>query len=286
MEEQDQTASGLLLDNGKIDMSLDDIIKLQNEETHTESNENPRSQRSKAGSGNFQNNYFRGAQRNQQGSSRYRFGFKQGYSGINLRNNQTGPVTRRRAAISGVSPLNRQNPNIKRIQTRLQAQNQQRRPQQQKRFRPAIIPVQIVTKKVNAQNRRPHFGSTQRQQRSNAANQNGRLTQQIALIPGKRQQNARRWQTAKGFGSTLTVSVENCTPSQTKTPNKPGVIRPGPRFRKTATQSKYPKGVPLRFNFRATANHTSVTLNERFSSLKIKGQIAPARRGGRTVLLA
>ncbi|CAH2314967.1 Hypothetical predicted protein [Pelobates cultripes] len=282
MEEQDQTDPGFHPDNGKIDMSLDDIIKLQHEETDTQPMDIQTSPRNKAR--NFTNRVgFRRKPRNQQGSNRPKFGF-----GITPKYNQAGPMTRKRAAnINRSRTTNQQNSNAKNTQYR--SQTQVRRPQQQKYFRPAVTPVQDLTKRVNVQNRRTQFNSGQRRQRLGTPNQNRRLTQQITLNPGKRMPNARRWQMDNGFGSTLTVSVPNQQAKQVKLPNRPGMTRTSLRFRKPAVQSKapLPKGVPLRFNFRAMANHTSVTLNERFSSLKIKGQFATLRRGEeRTVLLA
>ncbi|XP_063287989.1 UAP56-interacting factor-like isoform X3 [Pelobates fuscus] len=218
------------------------------------------------------------------GSNRPKFGF-----GIIPKYNQAGPMTRKRAAnINRSRTTNQQNSNAKNTQNR--SQTQVRRPQQQKYFRPAVTLVQDLTKRVNVQNRRTQFNTGQRRQRLGTPNLNRRLTQQITLNPGKRMPNARsRWQMDNGFGSTLTVSVPNQQAKQVKLPNRPGMTRTSLRFRKPAVQSKapLPKGVPLRFNFRAMANHTSVTLNERFSSLKIKGQFATLRRSGeRTVLLA
>ncbi|XP_053329712.1 UAP56-interacting factor-like [Spea bombifrons] len=279
-DQQDPQTPGVLADNGKIDMSLDDIIKLQNAETVAKPKGN---QRNKARNGNFQNKgFFRGTQRNQ-GAGRQRFGLKRGYSG--KANNQDGPVTRRRAAsMKGVSPLDRQHLNKQSSVNTAQSLISEGRQPQKKNFRQAAVSGRVLTARNKAQNRRPQYNQVQRQQRSNAVNQNRRLTQHMTLNSGKRQPNA-RWQTDKRFGSTLTVSVPNPKASHSKTYNKLGMKRPGLRFRKPIDQSPLPKGVPLRFNYRATVNHTNVTLNDRFSSLQIKGQFSPSRSRGRTVLL-
>ncbi|KAM4696488.1 UAP56-interacting factor-like [Rhinophrynus dorsalis] len=290
-EQQDQEVAQLHGDNEKIDMSLDDIIKLQNEQSETQSTLNQTSQSVEERNAKFRSRrYFRGTSVNQQGSNRNKLGFRQqGYSGVNLRNNRFGPVTRRQAAsVKGVSPLNRQNSNQKSTPlSRPPSRQGQRQQQQQKRFRPADTTVQALTRS-NAQNKRPKFSPAQRQQRSSTINQNRRLTKQITVNPGKRQPNARRWQIGEGFGSTLTVSVSNPKASQMKKSANPGIKRPGMRFNKQPAKipNPLPKGVPLRFNFRAMANRTNVTLNERFSTLKIKGNFTAARRGGRTVMLA
>ncbi|XP_073494030.1 UAP56-interacting factor-like isoform X2 [Phyllobates terribilis] len=277
-------------ENKKIDMSLDDIIRLQKEESDSQSTMNQTSQNGRIRRGNFQNKrYFRNPPRNQQGPSRLRPGFKQQrYHGV-IRNNALGPITRQRAAasLSNVSPLNR--PNLTSASTQNLVKIQTRKVQQSaKPYRAANIPVQPLGRRINTQNRRPQIGDRRRQQRTNIVNRNRRLTQQVAINRGKRQTNAGRWQNNDGFGSTLTVSVPNPKAGFIPQPKKPAMKRPGGRFRKTGAQSTDPppKGVPLRFNFRAMANRTNVTLNERFSTLKIKGQYTPARRGGRTVMLA
>ncbi|XP_075429239.1 UAP56-interacting factor-like isoform X1 [Ascaphus truei] len=300
-DQQDQAAPGLQADTDKIDMSLDDIIYLRTEEAGTQSASNQLGQRGKVRSANFRTmRFFRGASKNQQGPNRRKFGFRQqGYSGVNLRNSRFGPGARRRSAsLNGISPLNRQDSNQQSTRNGAafvnstyggKSQIQRRRQQQQQRYRQAATPFQVLTRsRMNAQNRRPPFNPAQRQQRINAFNQNRRLTQRIAMNPGKSPANERRWQTEGGFGSTLTVSVPNPKASQIKTPTTPAMKRPGLRFRKMAARSSDPppKGVPLRFNFRAMANHTNVMLNERFSTLEIKGQFTAARRGGRTVTLA
>ncbi|CAI9556519.1 unnamed protein product, partial [Staurois parvus] len=140
----------------------------------------------------------------------------------------------------------------------------------------------------NLQNRTLQFRTGQGQQRRNAVNESRRLTQQFKMNRGKRQLNTRRWQNNESFGTTLTVSVPNLKANRTSQAVKPGMKQPGGKFRTTGIRpmGSLPKGVPLRFNFRAMANHTNVTLNERFSTLKIKGQFTPTRRGVRTVTLA
>ncbi|XP_072286355.1 UAP56-interacting factor-like isoform X2 [Pyxicephalus adspersus] len=301
MEEASQGNSDLQGDNTKIDMSLDDIIKLQKEESDTQPSSNQDRLDARIRNRNFRNKrFFRGPPRNQQGSGRLKSGFKQQrFSRTNTRNASFGPVTRNRAAasFSGVSPLHRPNTSTSSSQNRGQAQSQKAR-QITRKYKAPAGPVQMITRRNNSQNRTLQFRAGQGQQRTNAVNENRR---QFTLNRGKKQLNT-RWQNKEGFGTTLTVSVLNLKGNQgAQNKNvgpprvyqalgtiKPGMKQPGGRFRKTGfpPSGSPPKGVPLRFNFRAMANHTNVTLNERFSSLKIKGQFTPARRGGRTVTLA
>ncbi|XP_032886250.1 UAP56-interacting factor-like isoform X2 [Amblyraja radiata] len=53
----------------------------------------------------------------------------------------------------------------------------------------------------------------------------------------------------------------------------------------TKVVRKQPKGVYLGFNLKSIANQTCVTLNDRFSSIKIRPHPATPRRGGRTVTM-
>ncbi|XP_067327735.1 UAP56-interacting factor-like isoform X2 [Anolis sagrei] len=94
----------------------------------------------------------------------------------------------------------------------------------------------------------------------------------------------RRWQTRANSGAVLTVSVSNPQASQA---NAPGGKRPFRRERGTAAKVALhqPKGVPLRFNFRAMANQTSLMLNERFSGLRGKRRFPATRSTSRMVTL-
>ncbi|XP_077304354.1 UAP56-interacting factor-like isoform X1 [Lithobates pipiens] len=287
--EEPGQGQGDLQDTTKIDMSLDDIIKLQKEES------DPRPSSSQAGQEirtriNFRNmRFFRAPPRNQQGPLRSKPGFKQQrFSRVNTRNASFGPVTRQRATFNGVSPLNRPNKNTPSSQNLGQAQSQKAKTIA-KKYRTSPVPVQMITRsRNNIQNRAQQFRTGQGQQRRNAFNENRRLTQQFKINRSNRQLNTRSWQNDEGFGTTLTVSVPNPKANRGSQAIKPGIKQPGGKFKKTGVRPSGPppKGVPLRFNFRAMANHTNVTLNDRFSSLKIKGQFTPARRGGRTVTLA
>lgn len=286
--DESQSEAGIQEENKKIDMSLDDIIKLQKEESDPQSTLNQIGQNGRIKRGNFQyKRYFRNPPRNQQGPGRPNPGFKQQrYAGV-TRNNALGPITRRRAAASlnGVSPLKRPNLITTRSQKMVRTQTQKVQPNT--KYKAVNTPAQPLTRRINTQNRRPQMGGGQRQQRTNTVNRNRRSTQQVLMNRGKRQTNLGRWQNNDGFGSVLTVSVPNPKASFVSQSKKTSIKRPGGRFRKTEGQPTDfpPKGVPLRFNFRAMANHTDVTLNDRFSTLKIKRQYRPARRGGRTVML-
>ncbi|XP_010136277.1 PREDICTED: UAP56-interacting factor-like, partial [Buceros rhinoceros silvestris] len=94
----------------------------------------------------------------------------------------------------------------------------------------------------------------------------------------------RRWKVKPSPGAVLTVSVANPQAGQTGMPRskRPFLRSQRPPQREAKPQ---PKGVLLRFNFRAMANQTSLTLDERFSGLRNKRRFTAARSAGRTVTM-
>ncbi|XP_028922908.1 UAP56-interacting factor-like isoform X4 [Ornithorhynchus anatinus] len=96
--------------------------------------------------------------------------------------------------------------------------------------------------------------------------------------------SAKRRQLLPPRGAVLTISVSNPRAREAKPYGRAGLKPPFGTFVPKATRPQ-PKGVSLRFNFRAMANQTTLTLNERFSGLEIKGRLPTARLGGRTVTL-
>ncbi|XP_043913395.1 UAP56-interacting factor-like [Protopterus annectens] len=159
----------------------------------------------------------------------------------------------------------------------------QRRPyQKQRRFQNvSATQTRIPGNNTGARLQRQQ---AQRQQRQIEMN----LSREFLQDDGKKRVQARtgskRWQRQTAPASTLMVSVQNPQASQRKIPQYKGPR--GPVSANTYDTARQPKGVWLKFNFRAMANQTKVTLNERFSSLKIRGSTTAPRRGMRTVTLA
>uniref|UniRef100_UPI00398E3F0C UAP56-interacting factor-like isoform X2 n=1 Tax=Pristiophorus japonicus TaxID=55135 RepID=UPI00398E3F0C len=245
----------------------------------------------------------RGVQQNVQGPNRLRrktFGL-QGYGGADQRwqtqakNTRTRPNGRRPiVAAKGVSPLNHK-PTIHTDlqQTRPIRKGTQRfifgRAQQtQKRFRPTgqgpPIPKRIMFQNRGARQQKKQ--QTQKQQRQTPVNIN-RGFSPMGARAGQQKQRTRMWRQQSMSSSILTVSVPNPQANQ-QALRRPRIQRPSLIGRKrTATKAvrRQPKGVYLGFNFKSIANQTSVTLNDRFSSMKIRRRTAVSRRGGRTVTL-
>nr|XP_042707140.1 UAP56-interacting factor-like isoform X2 [Chrysemys picta bellii] len=225
-------------------------------------------------------------QRNRQGPNRFRRGFgQQQYNRRPFRSAMAGPRRRVAATLNGASPLNRQALAQEGIQhdevlTKSsdsgQPEAQRRLPQRPKRFRTAGVPGQAPARRPFMLNRRPAFQQRQPQVSFTRG-------QTEPPTEGKRPW-MRRWQLQPSAGAVLTISV--CNPQASHT-NMPGGKRPFLRGRRPPprTAKPQPRGVPLRFNFRAMANQTSLTLDERFSGLRNKRRFTAARNSGRTVML-
>ncbi|OXB79688.1 UNVERIFIED_CONTAM: hypothetical protein H355_011074 [Colinus virginianus] len=156
-----------------------------------------------------------------------------------------------------------------------QPEARRRPPSGPRRFRAAAAGTSTPGRRPFALNRGPGFQQKQMQQRfSKAYFQRGLETSRCLG----------RWQVKPSPGAVLTVSVANPQASQTSAPGAKRPFlrnqRPPPRITKPQ-----PKGVMLRFNFRAMANQTSLTLDERFSGLRNKRRFAAARSARRTVTM-
>ncbi|XP_070614449.1 UAP56-interacting factor-like isoform X2 [Erythrolamprus reginae] len=120
---------------------------------------------------------------------------------------------------------------------------------------------------------RVRFNSNQRQLKSQMQQKPTRL---------------RRWRTQPSAEAVLTVSVSNPQAGHPQGyPQRPGPKRPFLRRRNGQNpQLRWrPRGVMLRFNFRAMANQTGLTLNERFSGLRHKRHFSAEGNASRMVTL-
>ncbi|XP_076866925.1 uncharacterized protein LOC143518372 [Brachyhypopomus gauderio] len=92
-------------------------------------------------------------------------------------------------------------------------------------------------------------------------------------------QKIRSQRSAPSSGTTLRVSLTNqdMDSAPQGRPERGGAVLRGRSSE--VVGSPTPKGIPLRFNYRATTNHTGVSLNDRFTSLRIRGRGLRAERG-------
>ncbi|KAM6253365.1 UAP56-interacting factor-like [Porphyrio hochstetteri] len=279
----------------EIDMSLDDIIKRhRNGQTDASALGDRRRQQVKnrnSAYGYGRPRFRTWMQRNLQGPNRFRRGFGQPqYNRRQFRNNMPGPQRRAAAPLKGLSPLNRpassqegnKNDDFTKSSNSGQLEGQRRPPRGPRRFRAAAASTHTPGRRPFLLNRGPAFQQKlMMQQRFSKANfQRGQVDANGEGKPPR----MRRWQVKPSPGAVLTVSVANPRAGQTGTPGSKRPFlrsqRPPPRANKPQ-----PKGVMLRFNFRAMANQTSLTLDERFSGLRNKRRFTAARSAGRTVTM-
>ncbi|XP_074003512.1 UAP56-interacting factor-like isoform X2 [Numenius arquata] len=277
----------------EIDMSLDDIIKRhRKEQTEASATGDRRGQQVKnrnAAFGSGRPRFRAWMQRNLQGPNRFRRGFgQQQHNRRQFRNTVPGPRRRAAAALNGVSPLNRQasaqegNRNDDAFaKSSGQPEGRRRPPPGPKRFRAAAASTHAPGRRPFLLNRGPAFQQKRMPQRFSKANfQRGQMDANREGKPPR----MRRWQVKPSPGAVLTVSVANPQAGQA---GVPGSKRPFLRSRRPPPPpaKPQPKGVLLRFNFRAMANQTSLTLDERFSGLRNKRRFTAARSAGRTVTM-
>ncbi|KAK4810247.1 hypothetical protein QYF61_013062 [Mycteria americana] len=256
----------------EIDMSLDDIIKRHRKEQTDASTAGDR-RRQQVKNRNSAYGYGRPRfrtwmQRNLQGPNRFRRGFgQQQYNRRQFRNTVPGPRRRAAATLNGVSPLNRQasaqegnknNDAFTKSSSSGQPEGRRRPPPGPKRFRAAAASTHAPGRsRPFLLNRGPAFQQKRMQQQrfSKASFQRGQMD-------------------ANGEGKPPRM-------------RRPGSKRPFLRSQRPPPRAAkpQPKGVLLRFNFRAMANQTSLTLDERFSGLRNKRRFTAARSAGRTVTM-
>ncbi|GCB68243.1 hypothetical protein scyTo_0010369 [Scyliorhinus torazame] len=293
----------------KIDMSLDDIIQLNKRETDSTATPLSRAREQQQRHQNLgfprpQNYFGRGAQQNVQGSFRPRRNTSefQGYGRTNQRWQTQVKNIRTRSdgrkptvAAKGVSPLNRKATvrmdlqQIAPIRKGAQWITRGRPQQAQKRFRLTRQWPQIPQRRIMFLNR---GASQQKKQQTPRQRQQTRVNINRGFPPmgartGQQKQRTRMWRKQSTSSSILTVSVPNPQATQ-QAVQRQRIQRPHLNGRKRMTTKavrNQPKGVYLGFNFKSIANQTNVTLNDRFSSMKIRQRPSAARRGGRTVTL-
>ncbi|XP_006008765.1 UAP56-interacting factor isoform X2 [Latimeria chalumnae] len=212
----------------KIDMSLDDLIKINRKEhkaTNSVLNRKAQQARKRNISAGKQQHWFRQRTQNQQGLGFKRNVAQQGYNTRQSRSIRRGPSTRKAAGPSkGIASVNYQAkkkgdfPNSVTISNNDQLGAQRRQPRIQGRFRQTPRAAQVTARRIPAQNKRlQQRQQMQRQQRVTRMNFNRGLPPlQTKIKTGQRKERTRRWQQQPGSGSILTVSVSNPRAGQQK----------------------------------------------------------------------
>ncbi|XP_023700608.2 UAP56-interacting factor-like [Paramormyrops kingsleyae] len=250
----------------KIDLSLDDIIKLKKEEENVTlggfKRKNRQANRSNLfkkfnKAGQQQGFRFRRGTYHMQGLNRFR------YIGPPVRDfYRSRPYNRGRSAPKGISPMNRPQWDAKNAKQFGQRSNRFRgsfyQPYRGQRGPPRRMPL---NQSFQYSQQRPYRAKPVKLNRAFSSWKWGEKPERF--------QKVRRWGKAPSSGSILTVSLPN-----SKANSDPQAIQPSVSDRPLGEgdfASPQPKGIPLRFNFKAVSNQTSLTLNDRFTNLKIRG---------------
>ncbi|KAG7464551.1 hypothetical protein MATL_G00166740 [Megalops atlanticus] len=260
----------------KIDMTLDEIIQLNKKEQKSASGA-PRVKNKRAANrnsvlrkldreGQQRFPFKRGAYQYQQGPYRPRFigPYRQGF--YRRRPNNLRKAT---PGGSGLSPLNRKPWSAKSAdanQPKAQAWFSRRF------YQPYRGPPRALRRAPQPYRGQKFQPAQQKQgQKARPITLNREFPAQKTNDKIGRYQKVRRWRATPSTGSILTVSVPNpkATPeSQAKVKQSPVTDRPSDTGSPSPPQ---PRGILLRFNFKAVANQTGVSLNDRFTGLKIRG---------------
>ncbi|NXJ51413.1 UIF factor, partial [Spizaetus tyrannus] len=276
----------------KIDMSLDDIIKLNKKEERKQY-----SPKMKRGLQQNRTRQFRtpgskwGIQQ-QKGYGKNRLGRRKKIAGKKRSYGVITGLAAKKAMGSrkGISPLNRQPLSEKNAQrnypvlkkkTNLQRQSEMQRKQVPALRRPAPLNRRIGNKLNQQKDTRQATFLFRRGLKVQAQ------VQSTDDLDNQTVKRTRQWRTSTTSGGILTVSIDNpgaiITPiSQklrlTRTPVPPFLMK-----RDQSEEKKIPKGVPLQFDINSVGKQTGMTLNERFGILKEQRTALSQNKGSRFV---
>ncbi|NWX43226.1 UIF factor, partial [Steatornis caripensis] len=276
----------------KIDMSLDDIIKLNKKEERKQY-----SPKMKRGLQQNRTRQFRtpgskwGIQQ-QKGYGKNRLGRRKKIAGKKRSYGVITGLAAKKAMGSrkGISPLNRQPLSEKNAQrnypvlkkkTNLQRQSEMQRKQAPALRRPGPLNRRVGNKLNQQKDTRQATFLFRRGLKVQAQ------VQSTDDLDNQTVKRTRQWRTSTTSGGILTVSIDNpgaiITPvSQklrlTRTPVPPFLMK-----RDQSQEKKIPKGVPLQFDINSVGKQTGMTLNERFGILKEQRTAMSQNKGSRFV---
>lgn len=259
----------------KIDMSLDDIIKLNKEQ-----------QNKAAFNGGAQTNslpWFQNNWSSRRATGNRVQGKKNGTFGV-----KTGLALRKMASWKGISPLNR--PPLSLRNSEGQWSPFRRRTNLSRRLG---FPTSVKRNYFNSSYsqtstfRRGLRTNQQRDQRQATFFQKRGLKVQTTMEMDQLEElpelnRTYPWRTSMNSSGILTVSIDNPAAAVLPSPRLP---RPPLPFllKKDDSEPKVPKGVPLDFDINSVVKQTGITLNERFKILKEQRLSQAVSKGSRFV---
>ncbi|XP_058699513.1 UAP56-interacting factor isoform X1 [Poecile atricapillus] len=296
----------------KIDMSLDDIIKLNKKEERKQYSpkvkrsvqQNRAQQFSSQGSkwGIQQQKgglvelsvLVAGYGKNRLGRRKKIAGKKRSYGVI------TGLAAKKAVGShKGISPLNRQPLSEKNAQRNYQVlkrkTNLQRQSEVQRKQAPALRRPTLLNRRNNLPSTFVRIGNKLNQQKDTRQatflfRRGLKVQAQVQSaddLDNQTVKRTRQWRTSSTSGGILTVSIDNPGAIISPISQKLRLTRsPVPPFlmkRDQSEEKKIPKGVPLQFDINSVGKQTGMTLNERFGILKEQRTALSQNKGSRFV---
>uniref|UniRef100_A0A8C3R1J1 UAP56-interacting factor n=1 Tax=Cyanoderma ruficeps TaxID=181631 RepID=A0A8C3R1J1_9PASS len=285
----------------KIDMSLDDIIKLNKKEERKQYSpkikrglQQNRAQQFSSQGSKWGIQQQKGYGKNRLGRRKKIAGKKRSYGVI------TGLAAKKAVGPhKGISPLNRQplseknaqrNYQVLKRKTNLQRQSEMQRKQASALRRPALL-----NRRNNVPSTFVRIGNKLNQQKDTRQatflfRRGLKVQAQVQStddLDNQTVKRTRQWRTSTTSGGILTVSIDNPGAIISPISQKLRLTRsPVPPFlmkRDQSDEKKIPKGVPLQFDINSVGKQTGMTLNERFGILKEQRTALSQNKGSRFV---
>ncbi|XP_006022491.1 UAP56-interacting factor [Alligator sinensis] len=286
----------------KIDMSLDDIIKLNKKEERKQYFPQMRRGLQQNRTRQFRMKGTRWGIQQQKGYGKNRLGRRKKIAGKKRPYGVITGLAARKAlgARKGISPLNRQPLSEKTPQRNYPALKRkttlQRQPDTQRKQVSALRRPVHLNRRSNVPSPFARIGNKLNQQKDTRQAtflfRRG-LKVQAQVQPTEEHldnqpvKRTRQWRTSTTNGGILTVSIDNPGAITSLVSQKPRLARtPMPPFlmkRNQTEEKKIPKGVPLQFDINSVGKQTGMTLNERFGILKEQRTALSQNKGSRFV---
>ncbi|XP_063023146.1 UAP56-interacting factor [Melospiza melodia melodia] len=285
----------------KIDMSLDDIIKLNKKEERKQYSPKIKRGLQQNRAQQFSSQGSKWGMQQQKGYGKNRLGRRKKIAGKKRSYGVITGLAAKKALGShkGISPLNRQPLSEKNAQRNYpvlkRKTNLQRQSEMQRKQAPALRRSALLNRRNNMTSTFVRIGNKLNQQKDTRQatflfRRGLKVQAQVQStddLDNQTVKRTRQWRTSTTSGGILTVSIDNPGAIISPVSQKLRLTRsPVPSFlmkRDQSEEKKIPKGVPLQFDINSVGKQTGMTLNERFGILKEQRTALSQNKGSRFV---